>query len=209
MTTGQRILGGSFVLALAAFASSCTMDPVHEAAVNSLGEENANEYPPESNWHRPGEPCALCHSKKGPAESEFWLGGTVYWARDSDHPAANVYVRILDGSNSVNCFVTNCAGNFWLRKGGLFGIQFPLLISIERTKEPGVNEETLVIRRMASHVSREGSCATCHIKGLHDFASPDRIYLYPTDDEVPPEIKDSLPVSCPDPSINEQIQCPQ
>src|SRR5688572_23239046 len=63
------VLGG--VLSVASFGSSCNLDPVHRAGVNSLLEEREDLYPVESEYHRPGEPCALCHSAAGPADSQF------------------------------------------------------------------------------------------------------------------------------------------
>src|SRR4051794_20659327 len=71
------------VLCVAGMGSSCNLDPVHRAGVNNLGDEKETDYPPESEYHRPGEPCALCHSKAGPAtNNEFVLGGTIFWGPD-------------------------------------------------------------------------------------------------------------------------------
>ena len=204
-----RLLGASLLAALASVGSSCNLDPVHRQGVNGLGPENADLYPVESEFHRPGEPCALCHSDKGPAESDFVLGGTIFWGPDNYQARVdNAYVRILDANKTKRCFVTNCNGNFYVRRSDFSKITFPLLISVERTVDPGQNEETLVIRRMSSHIGRESSCAICHIQGLRDFASPGQIRLFNSDQEF----KDKkIPlVDCPPPPEFDQVAfCPE
>jgi hypothetical protein len=196
-------------LGLANLGSSCNLDPVHQSAVDNLGPEDAESYPPESEYHRPGEPCALCHSDKGPASSVFALGGTVFWGPD-DYEARvdRAYVRILDANKTKRCFVTNCNGNFYVRKDDFSNLTFPVLVSVERTNKPGSDESTMVIRRMASHIGREASCAACHIQGVRDFASPGQIRLFNTDQEV----KDKkLPqVDCPPPEDQAPLTaCPE
>ena len=204
-----RVLGGALLACLASVGSSCNLDPVHRSLVNALGAENADLYPPTSEYHRPGEPCALCHSDKGPAESKFVLGGTVFWGPDNyEARVDNAYVRILDAEKKKRCFVTNCNGNFYVREADFSKITFPLLVSVERTVKPGQNEATLAIRRMASHIGREASCATCHIQGLRDFASPGQIRMFNRDEEF--KEKNIPVVECPPPEDFEQItKCPE
>ncbi len=199
-----------FGVALVAGAgSSCNLDPVHRAGVNNLGPENSDAYPPTSEFHRPGEPCALCHSKDGPADSQFVLEGTIFWGPDDYNKRVDsAYVRILDANKTRKCFVTNCNGNFFARPEDFSRITFPLLVSVERTKDPGKDENTLVIRRMTGHIGREPSCATCHIQGLRDFGSPGQIRLYDTEDQS----KQANPpiVPCPPPDDHVVItQCPE
>lgn len=196
------------VLALAGIGSSCNLDPVHRASVNSLGPEAEELYPPESEFHRPGEPCVLCHSSKGPASSEFVLGGTVFWGPENyENRVDRAYVRIKDARKVPLCFVTNCNGNFFVRPEDFRGMTFPLLVSVERAVEPGRDEKTLVIRRMSGHIGREGSCATCHIQGIRDFGSPGQIRLFDTEQQFrdakinlppcPPE-EEQFPLACPE-----------
>lgn len=193
-----RVLPLSVCAALASIGSSCNLDPVHRAGVNGLGPENADLYEPNSEFHRPGEPCALCHSDKGPAESQFVLAGTIFWGPDNYNDRVdNAYVRILDANKRKKCFVTNCNGNFFVRKEDFSNITFPLLVSVERTVEPNKNESTLVIRRMSSHIGREASCAVCHIQGLRDFASPGQIRMFNSADEFKKANVKTFP-NCPD-----------
>lgn len=197
-------------LAVASAGSSCNLDPVHRSMVDGLGPERAELYPAESQYHRPGEPCALCHSEKGPADSVFVLAGTVFWGPDDDYDsrAANAYVRILDANKTKRCFVTNCNGNFYVKKEDFAKITFPLLTSVERTVDPGKDETTLVIRRMVGHIGREPSCATCHIQGLRDYASPGQIRLFNTVAEF--KSKNIPVVPCPPPDdYVQQLKCPE
>ena len=204
-----RVLAAAACFALASVGSSCNLDPVHQAGVDGLGPENPDLYPPDSEFHRPGEPCALCHSNKGPADSVFALGGTIFWGPDDYNARVdNAYVRILDANKTRRCFVTNCNGNFYVKKEDFSRITFPLLVSVERTVKPGVDENTLVIRRMSSHIGREASCATCHIQGLRDFASPGQIRLFNSEQEV--KDKNIPLVECPPPDEFVQVEkCPE
>ena len=204
-----RVLAAAACVALASVGSSCNLDPVHRAGVDGLGPEEPDLYPPESEFHRPGEPCALCHSDKGPADSAFVLGGTIFWGPDDYNARVdNAYVRILDANKTKRCFVTNCNGNFYVRKEDFSRITFPLLVSVERTVRPGEDENTLVIRRMSSHIGREASCATCHIQGLRDFASPGQIRMFNSEQEF--KDKNIPLVDCPPPPEFIQVeQCPE
>ena len=206
---GKSFLLGSLLVCIASFASSCNLDPVHRAGVNNLGPENADLYPPETEFHRPGEPCALCHSKAGPAESQFVLAGTVFWGPDVyQNRVDNAYVRIVDANKTKKCFVTNCNGNFFVRPEQFPRITFPLLVSVERTVEPGKNDTELKYKAMAGHIGREASCAICHIQGLRDFASPGQIFLFSSEDDV----KKANPrfVNCPPPpEYVQQTVCPE
>jgi hypothetical protein len=204
-----RALAATSLVVLGSVGSSCNLDPVHRSGVNDLGPENGSLYPVESAYHRPGEPCGLCHSDKGPADSTFALGGTVFWGPD-DYAARvdNAYVRILDAKKAKRCFVTNCNGNFFIRKQDFAAITFPLLISVERTVNPGTDESTLVIRRMSSHIGRDSSCATCHIQGVRDYASPGQIRLFNSSAEFK-EKKIPLVQCPPPPEANVQALCPE
>jgi hypothetical protein len=181
------------MLGLAGVGSSCNLNPVHRASVNNLGPERDDLYPVESEFHRPGEPCALCHSKEGPADSQFVLAGTVFWWDDPGKKETEenrsyldrvdqAYVRIVDARKVERCFVTNCNGNFFVKPEDFERLTFPLLVSVERARAPGTDESTLAFRRMTGHIGREPSCATCHIQGIRDFASPDHIRLFDTED---------------------------
>jgi hypothetical protein len=200
------------VALVASVGSSCNLDPVHRAGVNNLGGEQADLYPPETEFHRPGEPCALCHSAAGPASSTFVLAGTVFWGPDNYlRRVDQAYVRVGGPDKTTKCFVTDCNGNFFARPEDYPNLKFPLLISVERVNNPGGPgpdaEKSIKIRRMTSHIGRDPSCATCHILGLRDFGSPGQIRMYDTEGEVntamPP-----LPAGCPNDAPH-VTRCPE
>lgn len=212
--SGRRVsfalVGVGFVVA--SIGSSCNLDPVHRANVSRLGEEQSELYPPESEYHRPGEPCALCHSKQGPAESEFILGGTVFWGPDRyDRRVDQAYVRIAGPERAKRCFVTNCNGNFFVRPEDFKSLKFPLLVSVERVRVPGGNgpddNKPIAYRAMSGQIGREPSCAACHIAGLRDYASVGQIHLFETEAAVdaanPP-----IPPSCPN-DLPRVTRCPE
>lgn len=210
---GLKIFAVAGVSLVAAMGSSCNLDPVHRAGVNNLGPERDDLYPPESEYHRPGEPCALCHSKQGPATTEFVLGGTIFWGPDRpDRRVDQAYVRFGGPEKTTKCFVTNCNGNFFVKADDYKNLKFPLLMSVERVQKPGGkgpnDEKSIKIRRMTSHIGREASCATCHILGLRDFGSPGQIRLYDTESEVE-TAKPPIPAQCPDENAPRQTQCPE
>jgi hypothetical protein len=209
MALVRRLVALALLGGLATLGSSCNLDPVHRSAVNGLAGERDDLYPPDSQYHRPGEPCALCHSDKGPASSSFVLGGTIFWGPDDYNARVdNAYVRILDAKKAKRCFVTNCNGNFYVRTEEFTDITFPLLISVERTIDPGQNEQTLVIRRMSGHIGRESSCATCHVQGLRDYLSPGQIRMYDSADQF--KAKNIPLVPCPPPPDFDQVAfCPE
>jgi hypothetical protein len=210
MGSPLRTLVSLLLLAgFAGFGSSCNLDPVHHQEVSDLAGERDDLYPPNSEYHRPGEPCALCHSDKGPAHSIFVLAGTVFWGPD-DYTARvdNAYVRVLDAKKTQRCFVTNCNGNFFVRDSDFTDITFPLLISVERTVQPSKNEATLVIKRMSGHIGREASCANCHVQGLRDYLSPGQIRMFDSADEF--KAKNIPLITCPPPpDFNQVAQCPE
>jgi hypothetical protein len=205
-----EFITASGIALVASIGSSCNLDPVHRASVNALGGENADAYPIQSQYHRPGEPCVLCHGADGPANTQFVLGGTVFWGPDSyENRVDKAYVRVEDARKTTHCFVTNCNGNFFVTADEFPGLTFPLLISVERTKQPGNGDEsTLVIQPMSGHIGREASCANCHIQGLRDFGSPGQIYMYAT--EATEQMANPPIVQCPPPDGYQVLTlCPE
>jgi hypothetical protein len=138
-----------------ALALSACADPVYDEAIERLGSETAG-VPPGAD-HRPGQPCALCHSERG-GESEFSLAGTVYVDAASLLPIEDVEVRIIDSRERRFVARTNCAGNFFVRPEE-FSPDFPIWLSLVRGN---------IFRDMDTPVYREASCAGCHAdpKGL-------------------------------------------
>src|SRR5690606_33596927 len=64
------------VAALAALGATACGDPVLDARIEALGGEVDGVEPGE--FHRPGQPCVLCHGKYGGEEPEMSVGGTIF-----------------------------------------------------------------------------------------------------------------------------------
>ena len=204
----NKLLPFSAIALVASVGSSCNLDPVHRSSVNNLGDEQTDLYPEKSQYHRPGEPCALCHSKEGPADSQFVLAGTIFWGPDNyDRRVPNAYVRVIDANGAKKCFVTNCNGNFYVQTDQFAKPTFPMLVSVEVTKDPGRDNSTVKLRTMGGHIGRESSCATCHIQGLRDYGSPGQIRIYDTEDDAKAG-KTTTP--CGDEAADKQVlSCPE
>lgn len=190
-----------------ALALGCGGKAIDDSAAIALGPEPQGGYPPESAYHRPGQPCTACHKKDGVAATELALAGTIFWGPTSARPAENVYVRIVDATKVQHCFVTNCAGNFFARSSDLDSLVFPLLVSIERAKDPGRDEATLITRRMGSHIGRASSCATCHAIGAANEASAGQVHLFDSDDDA--NARAPAATACPAPATATIMQCPE
>lgn len=154
----RRAPVGSAVAPLASVAlllgglASCS-DPVIDDAISRLGDEDPAV--PVGPLHRPGQPCLACHSERGGADSIFVVAGTIFETAAPDSPpAADVEVVMRDARNiSPGSFVTNEAGNFFVRQSEWPDVNFPFKVGLRRGGKQIV---------MTSTVNREGSCAFCH-----------------------------------------------
>lgn len=144
-------------------------NPAVDALVTELGEEVQGVEP--SEYHRPGQPCVLCHSVYGGAEPQMSVAGTVFALPDlipdpanpgnmiPPPPVKEVKVLMFDAFNNRSPDVeTNCVGNFFLTKEQ-WDPFFPLYAEIE-FKLPG--SETTLRAAMGTWIQREPSCNQCH-----------------------------------------------
>ncbi|MDB4992902.1 MAG: hypothetical protein JWM74_334 [Myxococcaceae bacterium] len=155
----------------AVLIASCT-DPVPDTRIEDLGPElgDTNEF------HRPGQPCVLCHNDNGPASSSpFSLAGTVYVRRTGKlEPAVGVEILLVDSndssptdSNGPVPIFTNAVGNFRIPKS-LWDPAFPIRTNIYCGANPGPVQCAApgTRRPMQSHIGREPDCAACHYDGV-------------------------------------------
>lgn len=140
------------VLATVAGAGACGPDPVHERAVERLGDESAAG---PSEFHRAGQPCATCHNaKNGPAQSDFSVAGTVFDRRSALVGLDGASVTFVDSAGTSPVPVgTNCVGNFWIPRSRWNPV---LPIVSVRVSKNGVTRE------MKSVIGGAASCADCH-----------------------------------------------
>ncbi len=154
--------------ALAASAGSVScVDQSHELAVQALGAEDPSV--PPGPLHRPGQPCITCHGGSGPASTQFSVGGTVYQIQGQNGPAVNAVVQMEDIDGHTFSVTTNEVGNFFVPLS-VWAPHYPMLPQV--TSADGMANQA-----MASHVSRDGSCADCHAAPSSRL-SPGPVYLY-------------------------------
>ncbi len=139
--------------------ASCSLDPVHEAAVAALGPERPDV--PEGQYHRAGQPCGVCHSATGPARTVFTLAGTVF---TGEYPrrvgVGGATVDTEDDYGGGTCqAVTNCVGNFFLQADRVIDPCDPKFPVWAGVANPGSSTNDKV---MQGHIGREPSCAFCH-----------------------------------------------
>jgi len=180
--TRLRIEVATAVLVL--LVASCA-DPLKDAEILALGGEVPGVE--EGEFHRPGQPCLVCHSVYGGAEPRMSIGGTVYF-KPSDqqpYPVGAITVRLVDSEGEARERVTNCIGNFFITKDE-WDPAFPLRVELLEPLSPDAPDELRLNATMFSRIAREGSCAGCHTHPASAF-SPGVVFVTgdPADYPVP------------------------
>lgn len=152
-------------LAVAAALLGC-VDETHDAQVRALGGEAAGV--PPGPFHRPGQPCVLCHGTGGPASTIFSIAGTVFAVQGQKGPAAGAQVSLEDVNGRHATITANAAGNFYVTPSQ-WSPTFPIKVT-------GVTEGQNIAPPMLSHMGRDGSCAGCHTDP-ESATSPGPVYL--------------------------------
>jgi hypothetical protein len=165
MTTRSQ-LGLAILAALSLGAGACG-DPVIDAKRDALGDEVEGVEP--GPYHRPGQPCLLCHGPFGSDEPRFSVAGTIHATptnradkdpkNDAPVPVADVNVTLTDSFGKTHVAKTNCIGNFYVETKD-YDPGFPLRAEIEYPVpgQDGVTKRVV----MATRIERDGSCAGCH-----------------------------------------------
>jgi len=148
------------------------------------------EYEDGDEFHRPGQPCLVCHSEDfSPGDDVFQVAGTIYLTPTSPDGLAGVTVEVTDAAGRVATATTNRVGNFMFKKGDDEGeeredredreerdgkVKLPYRVTYPLT----IRVSYLEFEQVMESVSwREGSCAHCHsLDGPHE-GSEGRVYL--------------------------------
>ena len=163
-------------------------DPVREAYVDALGPEDPAV--PQSDIHRPGQPCLLCHGPFGGVEPDMAVAGTIYaYSFDANDPDAepipveDVIIEISDsfGNSPPEPPRTNCAGNFYIEKED-WNPSSPLRVAI-RYPVPGDPDGARV--SMGTRISRDGSCAGCHTNKPPNQGTPGWVFCTQRSPDAP------------------------
>jgi hypothetical protein len=140
-------------------------NPVTDARVDALGDEVPGVG--ESEFHRPGQPCLLCHGEYGRADPLMSVGGTIFAAQTKDAapgiPVGGATVTMWDSFGDSRSYKTNCMGNFWVPKDD-WNPGFPIAVKVDCGPPGGEHV-------MNSRVGRDGSCNRCH-QGAQNQGSP-------------------------------------
>lgn len=173
-----RLTTHIFAVGLAGLGLVGCSNPLIDDKVALLGPEAAGVAA--SEWHRPGQPCLLCHGPYGGASPEMSVAGTVFATPEKKGKTPvgveKVIVTITDSFGDVLEKKTNCIGNFFITteewKPG-----FPLAAKIEY---PDPKDDGTTPVYMATRIGRDGSCAGCH-EGRASETSPGSIYCVEAD----------------------------
>jgi hypothetical protein len=158
-TATKALVSSLFVITCVVFG--CGNRAVDER-IAVLGEEDPNV--PVGEFHRPGQPCVLCHGEYLRENPIMSVGGTIYayptqTPEQKPLPVKGVKVKLTDSFGEQYEAGTNCAGNFFV-EADKWDPAFPLRAEIEYPV-PGALESTKRVV-MSTRVSRDGSCAGCH-----------------------------------------------
>jgi hypothetical protein len=167
--SGRQLIALLSVLAIAPLAC----DPVQDDAIAALGGEVGGVYP--GPFHRPGQPCLLCHDGALGDPAEFSVAGTVFMHPTGTAPVNRATVELQDADGKGFEVVTNAAGNFFISPRH-YAPRYPLEVKVHFENE---------VTTMHSTIGREGACAGCHF----DPAGPDspgHVYVRLDDGGVPP-----------------------
>jgi hypothetical protein len=164
-------------------------DPLRQERIDALGPEQDGFG--RGKYHRPGQPCLLCHSPGGPGSPDMSFGGTVFHAPQTGMPfmVSGWVVELTDASGTVVTRRSNRCGNFYVTARD-FTPEFPVRVRIlnPHTGAPAAT--------MQSRISREGSCGTCHTEPKGPLAAG-VVYVPGPDTGFPAP----PPGACPEPSF--------
>jgi hypothetical protein len=147
--------------------------PAQDDRIDDLGGECNGV--PESEFHRAGQPCVLCHDDYEGASPRLSIGGTVFATPTEAVPVAGARVTLTDSAGSSFTAETNCIGNFLVSSSD-WEPAFPLHAEIE-CPNPDTGGTTRLV--MGTRIARDGSCASCH-KGPPGYDSPGYVYCAET-----------------------------
>jgi len=146
----------SAIAALGAAIGSGCSDPTRDRQIEALGPDTETPGPD----HRPGQPCILCHSEGGPAESKaFAIAGTVYkTSKVGEDGIEGVVVQFIAANDSkpVALPSTGPTGNFFVPVEDWPDIVFPIRVALYN------NEDDPPVQTMKSLINKEASCNFCH-----------------------------------------------
>jgi hypothetical protein len=141
-------------------------DPVHDDAVDALGDELPNV--PPGPLHRPGQPCLVCHDGKVGDPEELSVAGTIFKSAFARLPAVGATVTLTGADQRTFQATANEAGNFFVTPRD-WSPAYPMKVA--------VTYQGITVK-MTALVGRDGSCGKCHTDPVGP-TSPSHIYIPP------------------------------
>jgi hypothetical protein len=174
MTTreGRNVWVALVTVVVGAGLGACA-SPVNDDKIEKLGGETEGVL--QSEFHRPGQPCVLCHDSYEGASPQMAVGGTVFATPSNPVPVEGVTVTLTDSSGITFTKTTNCIGNFFITADE-WTPAFPLRAEIE-CPLPGSDVRRRFV--MGTRIGRDGSCAGCHFNAPSQ-TSPGWVYCAET-----------------------------
>ena len=173
-------------------------NPVQDKDIEALGGECTDIA--ESEFHRPGQPCVLCHGEYQRDSPVMSIGGTIFATKSSPTPVGDVEILLTDanGSSPPSPVVSNCIGNFFIDSDD-WTPAFPLHAEIVCPNPDDADEPKRLV--MGTRITRDGSCAGCHIDKPGDRNdSPGWIFCAPTSPMNPYTVSDTCQGRSQDPN---------
>lgn len=132
-------------------------DPLETDRIKALGGEVPGVDP--SEFHRPGQPCVLCHSPEGGATPYMAFAGTIFATPNTVVPVEGVVVTLTDAlSNVKTAKPSNCIGNFFITTDD-WTPAYPVRAEIVCPIPQSSSDRRSV---MPVRIYRDGSCGGCH-----------------------------------------------
>jgi hypothetical protein len=172
--------GHALVLLSALLVGAC-QSPTNDDKIDALGGECQSVA--ESEFHRAGQPCLLCHDTYEGADPHMSVAGTIFATPNIPMPVADAKVTLTDANGTQISTTTNCIGNFQIETAD-WRPAFPLHAEIE-CPIPGSEDRRRLV--MGTRISRDGSCAGCHF-GPPSNKSPGWVYCAATMPDPPYEV---------------------
>jgi hypothetical protein len=173
-------------------------NPVQDREIEALGGECSDI--PESEYHRPGQPCVLCHGQYEKDSPRMSIAGTIFATKSSATPVEGAEILLTDanGSSPPGPVLTNCIGNFFIEDDA-WTPAFPIHAEIVCPNPDDMDEPRRLV--MGTRISRDGSCAGCHIDKPGDHLdSPGWIYCAVRSPETPYTVRDTCQGRSQDPA---------
>jgi len=187
---GSGLVGFSLRVApiVAALGLMACESPVNDDQITCLGGEQPGV--PTSAFHRPGQPCIVCHGDYQGDKPIMAVAGTIFATPSNPVPVEGVRVRLTDSAGSTKDATTNCIGNWWIDSDAwmpAFPLRAEIVCPSTAPDDPDQPPRRLV---MGTRITRDGSCAGCHI-GPPAQDSPGWIFCGKTMPQPPYRVKDS------------------